>query len=72
MDDWTSQPTSDLTVFQAHYGKTTLKIYNKGERPHRVAVVVHDPRRTAGVGPCRALQTSSFASVTSGRDSGTR
>jgi DNA-binding transcriptional ArsR family regulator len=37
-------PTYDLTVFKVHYGKMTLKIYTKGERVLRVAVIVHNTR----------------------------
>jgi hypothetical protein len=39
------RPTYDLTVFQVHYGKMSLKIYTKGERaqraPLRIEVIVH-------------------------------
>jgi hypothetical protein len=34
-------PTYDLTVFQVHYGKMTLKIYTKGACVLRVEVIVH-------------------------------
>src|SRR5215471_9959923 len=37
-------PTYDLTVFQVHYGKMTLKIYSKGARVLRVEVIVHNTR----------------------------
>jgi hypothetical protein len=37
-------PTYDLTVFKVHYGKMTLKIYTKGARVLRVAVIVHNTK----------------------------
>ena len=43
-------PTYDLTMFQVHYGKMTLKIYTKGERVLRIEVIVH----MAVVSPSRA------------------
>jgi hypothetical protein len=36
------KPTYDLTVFKAHCGKLTLKIYTKGERVLRIEVIVHN------------------------------
>jgi len=35
------RPTYDLTIFQLHCGKLTLKIYTKGERVIRIEAVVH-------------------------------
>jgi len=32
----------DLTVFKVHFGKLTLKMYDKGERVLRVEVIVHN------------------------------
>lgn len=32
----------ELTVFKVHFGKLTLKMYDKGERVLRVEVIVHD------------------------------
>jgi hypothetical protein len=37
-------PAYDLTVFQVHYGKLTLKIYTKGERVLRIEVIVHNAK----------------------------
>ena len=37
-------PTYDLTVFNVHYGKLTLKIYTKGERVLRIEVIVHNSK----------------------------
>lgn len=34
----------DLTVFKVHFGRITLKIYDKGDRVLRVEVVVHNTR----------------------------
>ena len=36
------KPAYDLTIFQLHCGKWTLKIYTKGERVLRVEAVVHN------------------------------
>ena len=36
------KPTYDLTVFKLHFGKQTLKIYDKGERTLRVEAVAHN------------------------------
>ena len=41
-------PTYDLTVFQVHYGKMTLKIYTKGERVLRIEVIVHHTKELHG------------------------
>ena len=41
-------PTYDLTVFQVHYGKLTLKIYTKGERVLRIEVIVHNTKELHG------------------------
>jgi hypothetical protein len=32
----------DLTVFKVHFGKLTLKMYDKGDRVLRVEVIVHN------------------------------
>jgi len=37
-------PTHDLTVFNVHYGKLTLKVYSKGERVLRIEVMVDNVR----------------------------
>src|SRR5260370_9020013 len=37
-------PAYDVTIFQVHYGKMTLKIYTKGERVLRTEVMVHNTR----------------------------
>ncbi len=36
------RPTYDLTIFQLHCGRLTLKIYTKGERVLRIEAVAHD------------------------------
>jgi hypothetical protein len=36
------RPAYDLTVFKIHFGKLTLKIYDKGDRVLRVEVVAHN------------------------------
>lgn len=36
------KPTYDLTVFKLHFGKQTLKIYDKGERVLRIEAVAHN------------------------------
>ena len=36
------RPTYDLTIFELHCGKLTLKIYTKGEGVLRIEVVVHN------------------------------
>jgi len=36
------RPAYDLTVFKLHFGKQTLKIYDKGERVLRVEAVAHN------------------------------
>jgi hypothetical protein len=41
-------PTSDVTVFQVHYGKRTLKTYTQGERVLRIEVIVHHTRELRG------------------------
>lgn len=38
------RPAYDLTVFKAHFGKMTVKIYSKGERVLRIEVIVHNTR----------------------------
>jgi len=38
------KPAYDVTVFKVHYGKTTLKIYTKGERVLRIEVIVHNTK----------------------------
>jgi hypothetical protein len=40
----TEKPAYDLTVFKIHYGKLTLKIYDKGGRLLRVEVIVHNTK----------------------------
>mgnify|MGYP000193047181 CR=1 FL=1 len=37
-------PDYDTTIFKVHYGKMTLKIYSKGERVLRIAVIVHNAK----------------------------
>jgi hypothetical protein len=32
----------DLTVFKLHFGKLTLKMYDKGERVLRIEIIVHN------------------------------
>jgi hypothetical protein len=61
-------PTYDLTVFKAHYGKMTLKIYTKGERVLRTEVIVITPRSAARAVLCRALEISWFACAEYWRD----
>jgi len=39
------RPTYDVTIFQVHYGKMTLKIYSKGEHVLRMEVIVHNPKQ---------------------------
>jgi len=34
-------PTYDLTVYKLHFGKLTLKMYDKGERVLRIEVIAH-------------------------------
>lgn len=36
------RPSYDLTVFKLHFGKWTLKIYDKGDRVLRVEIVAHN------------------------------
>jgi len=36
------RPAYDLTVFKIHFGKLTLKIYDKGDRVLRVEIVAHN------------------------------
>lgn len=36
------KPAYDLTVFKLHFGKTTLKIYDKGEKVLRIEAVAHN------------------------------
>jgi hypothetical protein len=36
------RPTHDLTVFKLHFGKLTLKLYDKGERVLRVEAIAHN------------------------------
>jgi hypothetical protein len=36
------RPSYDLTVFKLHFGKWTLKIYDKGDRILRVEIVAHN------------------------------
>lgn len=36
------KPVYDLTVFKLHFGKQTLKIYDKGERVLRIEAVAHN------------------------------
>jgi hypothetical protein len=36
------RPTYDLTIFQLHCGRLTLKIYTQGERVLRIEAVAHD------------------------------
>jgi len=36
------KPAYDLTVFKLHFGKQTLKIYDKGERVLRIEAVAHN------------------------------
>jgi hypothetical protein len=36
------RPSYDLTVFKIHFGKWTLKIYDKGDRVLRIEVVAHN------------------------------
>jgi hypothetical protein len=38
------RPAYNVTVFKAHYGKMTLKIYSKGERVLRIEVIVHNTK----------------------------
>ena len=38
------RPTYDVTIFQVHYGKVTLKIYSKGEHVLRMEVIVHNTK----------------------------
>jgi hypothetical protein len=40
----TEKPNYDLTVFKIHFGKLTLKIYDKGARLLRIEVVVHNTK----------------------------
>jgi hypothetical protein len=42
MEKVIERPSYDLTVFKIHFGKWTLKIYDKGDRVLRVEVVVHN------------------------------
>ena len=39
------RPTYDVTIFQVHYGKMTLKIYSKGEHVLRMEVIVHNTKQ---------------------------
>ncbi|MCK5266653.1 MAG: hypothetical protein KAR07_00670 [Spirochaetes bacterium] len=38
------KPDYNLTIFKIHFGKVTLKLYDKGERILRAEVVVHNAR----------------------------
>jgi len=38
------KPDYNLTVFKIHFGKLTVKLYDKGERTLRVEVVVHNTK----------------------------
>ncbi len=38
------KPDYNLTIFKIHFGKITLKLYDKGERVLRAEVVVHNAR----------------------------
>jgi hypothetical protein len=38
------RPAYNVTVFKAHYGKMTLKIYSKEERVLRIEVIVHNTK----------------------------
>jgi hypothetical protein len=38
------KPTYNLTVFKVHFGKLTLKIYDKGERVLRIEAVAHNTK----------------------------
>ena len=34
----------DLTVFKVHYGKLTLKVYDKGDRILRIEAIAHNTK----------------------------
>ncbi len=38
------KPDYNLTIFKIHFGKITLKLYDKGERILRAEVVVHNTK----------------------------
>ena len=38
------KPDYDLTIFKIHFGKLTVKLYDKGERTLRAEVVVHNTK----------------------------
>ncbi len=42
------KPTYDLTVFKIHFGKTTIKLYTKGERVLRCEVIIHNTKALRG------------------------
>ena len=42
LDKVIDRPSHNLTVFKLHFGKTTLKIYDKGDRVLRIEVVAHN------------------------------
>jgi hypothetical protein len=42
------RPSYDLTVFKLHFGKWTLKIYDKGDRVLRVEIVAHNVKALNG------------------------
>jgi len=42
LETFLDRSVHDLTVFKLHFGKLTLKMYDKGERVLRIEVIVHN------------------------------